>query len=169
MGDVGKALFALNNTDVPFHIVLGDGKEADLIAEWNLVDAKWRDLLMAAGVKKVFKIFLKLDHSAREVRSLDQEYNLTWDAGMPVLKAGKEMRASASADLFLGQEHKNEYQKAYRAEDIIKSLLGLLGGKRTAPKPIYEFKFNTGEIKTPIENTVKKCGWTMKHVAFGKL
>lgn len=169
MGDVSKALLALNNADVPFRIVMGDGKDADLIAEWNLVDAKWRDLIRIAGVKKVFKMFLKLDHAAREVRSLDQEYNLSWDAGMPVLKAGKELQASFTAEIFQGREHKKEYQTAFRAEDILKSVFGLLCGKCAAPKPIYEYKFDTGEIKTPIINAVTKCGWTLKQVPFGKL
>ena len=168
MGDVGKALFALNNTDVPFHVIVGDGEEADLIAEWNLADAKWRDLLMAAGIKKVFRIFLKLDHSTREVRALDREYELNWNAGMPVLSEWK-LNAGASVQVFRGREHKKEYQAAFRIEDVIESLLGLLGGKWVPPRPIYEYKFNTGEIKTPIINAVTACGWTLKQVAFGKL
>lgn len=169
MGDIGKALFALNNADIPFQIVVGDGKEADLIAEWKLVDAKWRDMLMGAGVRKVFRIFMKLDHAAREVRTVDLEYDLAWNAGCPVLGARKEWRANASAEVFRGRKYEKEYQVAFKGEDVLASLLGLLRGKWVPPKPIYEYKFNTSEMKTPIADATKGCGWNVREIAFGDL
>jgi hypothetical protein len=169
LGDVGLALFALNNEDLPFQIVAGDGQEADLIAEWKVVDVKWHESLKASGIQKVFRIFLKLDPAAREVRTFDREYELTWHADLPVLHGGKVAHAGASAQVFRGRMYKKEYHAVFRAEDVLESLLGLLRGKWVPPKPIYEYKFNTSEIKTPIMNAVAKCGWAVRQLAFGDL
>lgn len=169
LGDIGLALYALNNTDVPFHIIVGDGKEADLIAEWKVVDAKWRDMLKATGIKKVFRIFLKLDPAAREVRTFDREYELTWNADLPVFSGGKVAHAGATAQVFRGQMYTKEYHAVFQAEDVLESLLGLLRGKWVPPKPIYEYKFNTSEIKTPIMNAVANCGWAVRQIPFGDL
>ena len=169
LGEVGLALFALNNTDIPFQIVVGDGKEADLIAELKLVDARWRDMLRAAGIKKVFRIFLKLDPAAREVRTFDREYELTWNADLPVLSGGKVAHAGATVKVFRGQMYTKEYHAVFRAEDVLEYLIGLLRGKWVPPQPIYEYKFNTSEIKTPIINAVAKCGWAVRQIAFGDL
>lgn len=169
MGEVGQTLFALNHADVPFQITVGDGKEADLIAEWKVVDAKWRDSLKAAGIRKVFRIFLKLDPAAREVRTFDREYELTWNADLPVLRGGRVAHAGASAQVFRGQMYAKEYHAVFRAEDVLESLIGLLRGKWVPPKPIFEYKFNTSEIKTPIMNAVAKCGWAVRQLAFGDL
>jgi hypothetical protein len=34
---------------------------------------------------------------------------------------------------------------------------------------VYNYRFDTREIKTPIQDAVTRCGWTYKGVAFGKL
>jgi hypothetical protein len=34
---------------------------------------------------------------------------------------------------------------------------------------IYSYRFDTREIKKPIQDAVTACGWTYKGVAFGKL
>jgi hypothetical protein len=37
------------------------------------------------------------------------------------------------------------------------------------PQEIYKYRFDTKEIKTPIQDAVIACGWTYKGIAFGKL
>jgi hypothetical protein len=34
---------------------------------------------------------------------------------------------------------------------------------------IYDYRFTTGEIKTPLQDTVLANGWRWQAVAFGKL
>jgi hypothetical protein len=38
-----------------------------------------------------------------------------------------------------------------------------------APGEVYNYRFNTNEIKKPIQETVAACGWKHKGVSFGKL
>ena len=38
-----------------------------------------------------------------------------------------------------------------------------------APGQVYNYRFDTSEIKRPIQEAVTSCGWTYKGVAFGKL
>ena len=37
------------------------------------------------------------------------------------------------------------------------------------PGQVYKYRFNTNEIKKPIQEAVSACGWSYKGVAFGKL
>ena len=38
-----------------------------------------------------------------------------------------------------------------------------------APGQVYKYRFDTREIKKPVQDAVMGCGWTYKGVAFGKL
>ncbi len=37
------------------------------------------------------------------------------------------------------------------------------------PGQVYNYRFDTREIKQPIQDAVTSCRWTYKGVAFGKL
>ena len=37
------------------------------------------------------------------------------------------------------------------------------------PGVVYKYRFNTAELKKPIQEAVTACGWDYKGVAFGKL
>jgi hypothetical protein len=37
------------------------------------------------------------------------------------------------------------------------------------PGVVYHYRFNTSEIKKPIQEALAACGWDYKGVAFGKL
>ncbi len=37
------------------------------------------------------------------------------------------------------------------------------------PGVVYNYRFNTGEIKGPLQEAVTGAGWTWRGVAFGKL
>ena len=38
-----------------------------------------------------------------------------------------------------------------------------------APGQVYKYKFNTGELKKPLQETTAACGWNFKGISFGKL
>jgi len=84
---VRERILALNRPTAPFRIVDGQAEGVDFIAEWKIVDAQWYEVFARAGLEKTFRISLKLDEAAREVRSKDHEYTLAWSAGFPRLEA----------------------------------------------------------------------------------
>jgi hypothetical protein len=140
---------ALNRPTAPYQITETTEEGADLIAEWRIVDAQWYTIFAEASVKKVFRIYLKLDETNHEVRASDREYTVEWMVGVPKLKA--------AVSAFRGQKQSIEFGKAYAFTENL------------APGKVYQYRFDTGEIKGPIQEAVTGAGWTYKGVAFGKL
>lgn len=147
--EVLDRLRGLNRPTAPYQIVDGASEKVDLIAEWKIVDAQWYEIFGKAGLTKVFKIYLKLDPQKHEVRTSDREYSVAWSAGIPSL--------SLVASAFKGQTQSVEFGKAYAFTEEL------------APGQVYNYRFDTREIKKPIQEAVTGAGWTYKGVAFGKL
>ncbi|MBN1262694.1 MAG: hypothetical protein JXB35_18575 [Anaerolineae bacterium] len=147
--EVIQAIWALNRPTAPYQIIDGRPEGVNLIAEWKIVDARWYQIFAKAGLEKVFRIYMKLDPAKYEVRAVDREYTVTWTAGVPAL--------SLSVETFRGQKQSIEFGTAYAFTENL------------APGQVYNYRFNTGEMKKPIQNAVTGCGWTYKGVAFGKL
>ena len=146
---VREKIMSANRVTAPFHIIDGAEEKVDLIAEWKIVDVTWYEIFGKAGLKKVFRIYLKLDETKNEVRAVDREYSVEWHSGIPSL--------SLSVEAFRGQKQEISFGSAYAFTEE---------GK---PGEVYKYKFSTNEIKTPIQDAVTSCGWTYKGVAFGKL
>ncbi|GMV34416.1 MAG: hypothetical protein DCC59_02120 [Chloroflexi bacterium] len=142
-------ILELNRDTAPYQIIDGAEKGADLIAEWKIVDARWYQVFAKANLTKVFRIYMKFDPAKHEVRAKDEEFTVTWNAGIPAL--------SLSASKFQGQMTSVEFGAAYAFTEEFK------------PGMVYNYRFNTNEIKKPIQEAVAACGWRYKGVAFGKL
>ena len=144
-----NALLALNRNDLPFRIIDGRPEGVDLIAEWKLVDAEYHALFARAGVKRVFRIFMKLDPASRTVRAKDQEYGVRWSNGVPTVLAGS---------YFQGQKW------TLRSH-------GEIALRKDTRKPgvVVNHSFSTAEIKNPIKSAIKEAGWRYKGVAFRSL
>jgi hypothetical protein len=147
--EVLARLSALNRPTAPYHIIDGKSENVDLIAEWKIVDAHWIEIFAKAGTSKVFRIYMKLDPEKHEVRAMDKEYSVEWEAGVPSL--------SLAASSFSGQSSSVEFGTAYAFTEEL------------APGQVYKYRFSTAEIKKPIQEAVKACGWNFKGIAFGKL
>jgi hypothetical protein len=147
--DVRQLLLALNRETAPYQIRDGSAEGVDLIAEWKIVDARWYEIFAKASLTKVFRIYMKFDEAKQEVRAKDEEYTVEWRAGVPSL--------SLSASKFSGQKTSIEFGTAYAFTEELK------------PGQVYNYRFNTNEIKKPIQEVVTDCGWTYKGVAFGRL
>lgn len=146
---VRERLLALDRPTAPWTLVDGRAEGVDFIAQWRIVDARWYEIFAKAGLEKVFRIDLKLDEAARQVRAQDREYSVAWRAGVPTL--------SLAASAFKGQSQSIQFGASYGfTED-----LGV--GQQ------YRYRFQTSELKEPIQTAVTSCGWTYKGVAFGKL
>lgn len=143
-------LLAVNRESAPFVVRDGAPEGADLVAEWKIVDAAWYEIFAKAGLERTFKVLMRFDEAKGEVRAVDQEWRVEWRAGIPSL--------SLSAEAFRGQKVEMSFGSAYafREED-------LRFGK------VYEYRFNTKELKAPLIEAAQAAGWGWKGVAFGKL
>jgi len=142
-------LLALDRATAPFTIRDGRPENVDIVAEWRIVDAKWYEMFAKAGLEKVFKILIKLDVQAHEARAVDQAWSVEWRAGIPTL--------TLSAEAFRGQTKEISFGTAYAFTEQ-----GPFG-------QVYNYRFSSSEIKTPLQDAVTKAGWTWRGVSFGKL
>jgi len=147
--EIRQRLLSLNRETAPYQIIDGASKSVDLIAEWRIVDAKWYEIFAKANLTKVFRIYMKFDPIKHEVRAKDEEFTVEWRAGVPSL--------SLAVSKFQGQMTSVEFGAAYAFTEQL------------APGQVYNYRFNTNEIKKPIQEAVAACGWSYKGVAFGKL
>ena len=146
---VRESLLALSRPTAPWAVVDGRPAGVDLIAEWRIVDARWYEIFAKAGLEKAFKISLRLDEAAKEVRAMDSEYEVSWSAGVP--------RMTLAAKTFKGQSTSIEFGAASGFTENLS-----IG-------EIYNSQCATSEINKPVQKAVTDCGWTYKGVAFGKL
>jgi hypothetical protein len=135
--EVRQRLLAFNRETAPYQIIDGAAEKVDLIAEWKIVDAKWYELFAKANLTKVFRIYMKFDADKHQVRAKDEEYSVEWRAGVPSL--------SFSASKFQGQMTSVEFGAAYAFTEELK------------PGVVYKYRFNTSEIKKPIQEAVTKA------------
>lgn len=147
--DVEGAILGMNRETAPFMVRRDDSGKADLVAEWKIVDAKWYEIFAKAGLKRVFRIYMKLDPAKKEVRAVDEAWTVEWRAGVPSL--------AIEAKAFRGQQQEMSFGMAYAFTEELR------------PGVVYNYRFNTGEIKGPLQEAVTGAGWTWRGVAFGKL
>jgi hypothetical protein len=147
--DMKSRLLGLNRPSAPYSIVDGQAEGVDLIAEWKIVNASWYEIFAKAKLEKVFRIFMKLDPGKNEIRAQDHEYSIQWSAGVP--------RLTMAVSSFKGQMTSVEFGTAYAFTETL------------APGQVYNYRFNTNELKKPIQEMAASCGWSYKGISFGKL
>ncbi|MEV8308559.1 hypothetical protein AB0P36_14660 [Streptomyces flavidovirens] len=67
------------------------------MAEWRILDPAWQTFFVRNQVSRVFKVRMRLVPEKNEVRSLDQQYEVTW--------AGDTPRLALAAEAQRGQVH----------------------------------------------------------------
>ena len=147
--EMRETLIKLNRDTAPWHMRDGAAEKCDFVAEWKIVDAKWYEIFAKAGLKKVFQILIRVDAEKFEVRAVDREWEVEWRAGIPAL--------NLVASGFRGQKTEISFGAAYGFTEK-----GALG-------EIYNYRFDTREMKKPIQDAVTAAGWTYRAVAFGAL
>jgi len=146
---VKQNILAINRSTSPFQIIDGMDEGVDLIAEWKIVEASWYEWFAKAGIEKIFRIYLKLDTEKHEVLASDREYSVSWRSGVPEI--------SVAVEKFIGQKQSIEFGTAYAFTEEFK------------PGQVYNYRFNTAEMKKPIQNAVTESGWSYRGIAFCKL
>ncbi|HEX8309285.1 MAG TPA: hypothetical protein VF645_12795 [Allosphingosinicella sp.] len=146
---VKTALMAVNRKSAPFRVRSGKKEEVDLVAEWKIVDAQWSGIFAEAGIKRVFTVLMKFDEAEGEVRAVDREYEVEWEAGIPTLW----LKGSA----FRGRKWEKSFETVYAFRED-----GSFG-------KVYDYRFDSSEIHEPLIAAAHKAGWGWRSVAFEKL
>lgn len=144
-----KDILAINRATAPFVIRDGKTEGIDMVAEWRVVDAKWYEIFAKAGIKKVFKVLMRFDEAKGEVRAVDEQWEIEWRAGLPTL--------TASGSASRGQKWEKSFEMVYAFRED-----GSYG-------EVYNYRFDTSEIKKPLREAVLAAGWGWRGVTFGKL
>lgn len=142
-------LLSLNRPTAPWHIIDGTGEGVDLIAEWKIVDAQWKEVFAKAKLSREFRILMKFDPEKRVVRALNKEKTVETHFGFPKIQS--------EFSTFKGQQTSISFGTGYAFTETL------------APGQVYKYRFNSNELKKPIQDAVKQAGWSYKEVIFGKL
>jgi hypothetical protein len=92
-------LLGLSRDSAPWHVGDGAAEGCDLVAEWRIVDAQWSGVFFAYGLSKVFRIKLKFDEAAHEVRNLSDP--TATDRQAPVTIVSERWMAGTMAAVLL--------------------------------------------------------------------
>jgi len=133
-------LLGLNSEELPFKVE--KGSEADLLAQWKIVDATWYEIFAKANLEKVHKIWLSLGENEKTVRVLEESYSVAWRAGIPAFSLEMEKfqgRSIGSKSFGIGY--------AFKGPDPLSF------GK------VYQYRFDVSEMKRPIIEIVTGSGW----------
>jgi hypothetical protein len=133
-------LLDLNQDDLPFKISVGD--EADLVAEWKIVDASWYEIFAKAGIQKTHKIWLAFKEAEKTVNVLEESYDVSWRAGVPSI--------SFQAEKFQGRSFGN---KSFGVGYAFKGNDPLNFGQ------VYNYRFDLSEMKNPLIEIITGAGW----------
>ncbi|NEB06194.1 hypothetical protein [Streptomyces sp. SID13726] len=143
---VHAALLGLNGADVPY-VVKSSEENADLVAEWRLLEPAWRTFFLRAQVSRVFKVHMRLVPEKNEVRALDQQFEVEWVGDTP--------RIALSSETQRGQ---------VRTVSKRRSLGRGENGEREET-----FSFDSDDLKDPLQSVVLDSGWVWRGVVSGKL
>ncbi|WP_210530014.1 hypothetical protein [Rubellimicrobium arenae] len=148
--ELRTALLDLNRDTAPFVVRAGGPEDADITAEWRIVDAQWYEIFAKAGVKRGAQVLLRFDEATGEVRNVQRDFSVEWRAGLPHLAFASEAFRGQSIELSFGAG------VAFREDDL------RLG-------KVYEYRFQTRELKSPLQELTARHGWTWRPLAFGRL
>jgi hypothetical protein len=143
-GELRAVLLGLSRDTAPWQVRDGAQDKCDLVAEWRIVDSQWYGIFSAYGLKSVFRVKLKFDGAAHEVRNIDEQATVSWQSGVP----------SVSKSWSRGQISEVEVGQGYGFTEE-----GQFG-------QVYKYKFRSSEIRDPLRGAVCEHGWGWKAVSF---
>ncbi|MFM9372849.1 hypothetical protein [Streptomyces sp. Da 82-17] len=148
--EVHAGLLGLGGPDVPYVVRDGRAEGADLVAEWRILDPAWRTFFVRTQVSSVFRVRMRLVPEKHAVRALDEQYDVTW--------AGETPSLALSAEARRGQ---------VRTVSTRRTLGGADGHADDGSDGT--FRFDSADLKTPLQETVLAAGWTWRGVVSGRL
>ncbi|WP_393097706.1 hypothetical protein [Streptomyces sp. LN325] len=147
--EVRAALLGLNGSDVPYVIRDGGAEGADLVAEWRMLEPAWQTFFARTRVSRVSQVRMRLVPEKNEVRSLDQQCEVTWVGDTPGLSIS-------------GEAQRGQVQ-------TVSKRWALGRGKGGGLEAVETFSFDSSDLKKPLHEAVLGAGWTWRGVITGKL
>jgi hypothetical protein len=90
--EVRAALLGLNRSDVPYVIRDGRAEGVESVGERRMLEPAWQRFFARNQVSRVFQVRMRLVPEKNEVRSLDQQYEVTWVGDTPRLSISAEVQ-----------------------------------------------------------------------------
>ncbi|MFB8396721.1 MULTISPECIES: hypothetical protein [Streptomyces] len=145
--ELREALLALNGQDVPFRIRYAFPKEkADLVAEWRVLKPASGSGLSRKQVELRLKIRMRFVPLQREVRTLDEQVQVTWVGDPPKLAVSRESGSGPAPRV----AREWTYEKGP-------------DGRR---RKVETFRFDSRDMKNPLRDMVLGAGWTWRGVVY---
>lgn len=142
-------LLALNEQNIPFAISRGK-RDNEIVVDWRYADAKWLDLMRLHGMSKGYRLVLRFDEGAHNVRAQDRYASFDWSAGR-----GSNL-LSLKWNISLGITfYEFKYERVFG--------LQFKDGKPTFDLS-YAYTFDLNELKQPIIEIVRHSGWNFRPV-----
>ncbi|MFJ2404940.1 hypothetical protein ACIOUE_26950 [Streptomyces xanthochromogenes] len=147
--ELRAALLGLNRPDVAYVVRYGGGEGCDLLAEWRLAEPAWRQTFVQSRISHAVRIRMRLDAEAREVRALEDQWELSRVGTPTTLQVTSQRTRGAS-------------RTVSREWTIGRGSNGRLQATET-------FHFDSAQLREPLRETVLTSGWTWRGVVLGKL
>jgi len=142
-----QQLLSLNEQDIPYTIKRGK-RDNEIVVDWRYADAKWLDLMRLHGMSKGYRLVLRFDDGAHNVRAQDRYASFDWSAGPNLLS----LNWSVSLGITFYE---------YRHERVFG--LQFKDGKPTFDLS-YAYTFDLNELKQPMIEIVRHAGWNFRPV-----
>ncbi|MEU5706964.1 hypothetical protein [Streptomyces flaveolus] len=145
-GEVRAALLAVGGPDVPYTVREGAADGAELVAEWRVREPAWHTFFARTQVSRTLEIRMRLVPGRREVRALDREWEVTWVGETPRLALSKE-------------QSRGQVRTVSRRWTVDRGSDGRL-------RMTEDFRFDSAELKTPLQEAVLRMGWIWRGALF---
>jgi hypothetical protein len=144
-----QSLLAINEQDVPYMIKRGS-RPNEIVVDWRYADAKWLDLMRVHGMSKGYRLVLRFDEGAHNVRAQDRYASFDWSAGRGPDLLSLDWQMSLGITFY-----------EYRHERVFG--LQFRDGKPTFDLS-YAYTFDLNELKQPMIEIVRHAGWNFRPV-----
>ncbi|MGW7432364.1 hypothetical protein ACWGIN_22775 [Streptomyces sp. NPDC054861] len=142
--ELRAALLALNGTGVPFDVREAGTGGADLLAQWRFLEPASGAGVTRRQVERTLKVWMRLCPSDREVRAMDEQWEVT--------------RAGPPPGRTVARAHGRGPIRGVHKEWTVEK--GPDGRRRR----VETYSFNSRDLKDPLRNTVLAAGWTWRGV-----
>jgi hypothetical protein len=140
-------LLAINGMNAPFTVSQGS-QPNELYVDWRYADATWIDLMRVHKMRRGYRMVMRLDGDAQNVRAMEQMSSVDLSAGISAARL--DWKTSYGIN-FAHYQHERVFG------------LQIKDGKLTL-EPSYAYTFDLRELKQPIIEVIRSAGWEFRPV-----
>ena len=144
-----QRLLALNRQELPY-TVSRSRRANELVVDWRYADAKWLDLMRVHGMSKGYRLVLRFDEGARNVRAQDRYASFDGSAGRGPDLLSLNWSVSLGITFY---EYRHERVFGLQFEDGQPSF-----------DLSYADTFDLDELKQPMIEIIRHAGWNVRPV-----